>query len=203
MTGCSAGKGVAETSTEIVAETEMQESATETASSEMGVQEVETEAGAGETASREPVTETSANENSGSLKEIGSLLGMQDSDTASMFGGGEENWTEDSSFYIGRIFQVELYGETYSVHTTCSEEGIVESVSTWIVSGERKVEDEETEKWVERITAETGVEPTDRNVYSEGGSRQKTWEKNGKIVTLHCMEDILSISFQNMKGELK
>lgn len=43
------------------------------------------------------------------LKDLADLLGMKDEETAEMFGGGEENWTADHSFYIGRIFEVGLY----------------------------------------------------------------------------------------------
>ena len=32
------------------------------------------------------------------LKDIAGMVGMVDKDTAGLFGGGEENWTEDRSF---------------------------------------------------------------------------------------------------------
>ena len=44
------------------------------------------------------------------LGALVSLLGMKDEDTAGLFGGGEENWTEDKSFYIGRRFAADVYG---------------------------------------------------------------------------------------------
>ena len=81
-----------------------------------------------------------------SLEDLAALLGMQDSETESLLGGGEENWTEDHSFYIGRIYQAEMYGETYPVYTTCSSQGIVDSVSLRIVSGERQVTSEEVQE---------------------------------------------------------
>lgn len=52
-----------------------------------------------------------AEEKQQSPGDIAVLLGMQDSETEEMFGGGKENWTEDRSFYIGRIFQTELCGK--------------------------------------------------------------------------------------------
>lgn len=138
----------------------------------------------------------------GTFASVSVLLGMQDSETESMLGGGEENWTEDRSFYIGRIFQAEIYGEICPVYTTCSKEGVVESVSLQIVSGERKVTEEEVEQWAERISDYTGVDSSEESGFSEGGSRQRSWRKDGKIVTLRYMADNLSISFQNLVGEL-
>lgn len=49
-----------------------------------------------------PETETSAEETvseAADLKDVAGLVGMKDEATADLLGGGEENWTEDSSFY--------------------------------------------------------------------------------------------------------
>lgn len=137
-----------------------------------------------------------------SLEDAAGLLGMKDSETAEPFGGGEENWTEDHSFYLGRIFQAELYGEACSVHTTCSKEGIVDSVSIWAVNGERQVTDEEVKQWTEQITEQTEAEPSTDPGPSEGGSVQTRWKKDGKIVTMDHMKDILTIRIQELKGEM-
>ena len=147
-------------------------------------------------------TESAGKENSVSLEDVASLLNMQDNETAELFGGGEENWTEDRSFFIGRIFQVEMDGETYPVYTTCREDGIVESVSMWAVNGQ-PVEDTDVQKWTEQITEQTGISPVEDSTVSEGGSQKKTWSKDGKQVTMHYMTDIMTISIQNMIGELK
>lgn len=137
-----------------------------------------------------------------SLEDLAALLGMQDSETEDLLGGGEENWTEDHSFYIGRIYQAEMYGETYPVYTTCSSQGIVDSVSLRIVSGERQVTSEEVQEWTERLTEQTGVSPVEDEARSEGGSLQKRWRKDGKVATMDQMEDILTISLQKSAGEL-
>lgn len=147
--------------------------------------------------------ETVHQEEGGTLKEVADLLGMMDGETKSMLGGGEENWTEDRSVYIGRIFQAEVYGETYPVYTSCSREGVVESVSMKIVNGERSVEETEIQEWTDRITEYTGVAPAEEQKFSEGGSRQKSWRSNGRIVTMYYMKDNLSISFQELVGELE
>lgn len=93
-------------------------------------------------------TESTSKENSVSLEDVASLLNMQDNETAELFGGGEENWTE-------------------------------------------------------QITEQTGISPAEDSTVSEGGSQKKTWSKDGKQVTMHYMTDIMTISIQNMIGELK
>ncbi|MFR5633762.1 MAG: hypothetical protein ACLUFH_12370 [Monoglobales bacterium] len=137
------------------------------------------------------------------LGEISAFLGMYDSETKDMFGGGKENWTEDRSFYIGRIFQTELYGENCSVYTTCSEEGKVDSISIKIVNGERPVTEEEIQKWTDRISDETDSEFTEDDNVSKSRNRQRVWRKDGKIVTMNYAEMSLTIHFQKTIGELK
>ena len=80
------------------------------------------------------------------FQELAALLGKQDPETANLLGGGEENWTEDKSFYIGRIYQVQLFDAQYPVYTGCDENMIVNSVSIWLANGERKVSKEEVEQ---------------------------------------------------------
>lgn len=151
----------------------------------------------------EPLEEEKKTAQGGSsLEDLAALLGMEDSETENLLGGGAENWTEDHSFYIGRIYQAEMYGESYPVYTACSSQGIVDSVSLRIVSGERQVTNEEVREWTERVTEQTGVSPVEDEVRSEGGSLQKRWRKDGKVVTMDQMGDILTISLQGSVGEL-
>lgn len=191
-----AGCGEAEETAESIESTESIESIESTESTES------TESAESIAAEESSQAEAPEGETPGELAEIGSLLGMNDSETKDMLGGGAENWTEDRSFYIGRIFQAQAYGETYPVYTTCSPEGIVEAVSMRIVNGERPVEEDEIRIWTERISAEAGAPDSGEERYSEGGSRQKNWRKDGKIVTMYYMEDNLTISFQKLVGEL-
>ena len=158
-----------------------------------------------ESLTEDPAQDTQSPEksNEADLASLKDLPGMTDEETADMFGGGEENWTEDKQFYIGRIFLISLYGEEYQMYTTCSEEGIVESVSVWIVSGERAVTDEETETWVGRITELMGTEPVYDGESSEAGSRNWKWLADGSSAAVYRMEDTLTLSFQPAVGELK
>ena len=153
-----------------------------------------------ESTASERETEADNEDNLGGLME---LLGMKDEDTADLFGGGEENWTEDRSFYIGRIYQVDLLGESCGVYTTCGQDGTVESVSIHIVSGERKVTDEEVKEWQEQITLLMGTEPVSDGELSEGGSKNIRWVADGKSATMYRMEDNLSVSLQPAVGELE
>ena len=140
---------------------------------------------------------------SAQLKDVAAMVGMKDEETADLFGGGEENWTADKSFYIGRNYQVDLYGDTYKVFTTCGEDKTVESVSIWIVGGERQVTDEEAKEWENRVTDMMGAEPTKDAGVSEGGSKNTRWTADGMAAGMNQMADILTISFQPAVGELK
>ena len=141
-------------------------------------------------------------ENAG-LAELKDMLGMKDADTAGLLGGGEENWTEDQSFYIGRNYQTELYGIPCKVFTTCGEDRTVESVSVWIVSGEREVTEQEVEEWADRITEMMGVQPSEEGEVSEGGSKNRKWLADGVIASMNQMSDILTVSLQPAVGELE
>ncbi len=137
------------------------------------------------------------------LEEIASMPGMKDEETAELFGGGEENWTEDGEFYIGRIYQVQLYENPCQVFTTCRDDGTVESVSVWIVGGERDVTEEEVQLWKERVSSLMGTEPSTSEEPSEGGSIHSRWTANGMAAAMYQMKDILTVSFQPAVGELK
>lgn len=137
------------------------------------------------------------------LEELAGLLGMADSETADLFGGGQENWSAGNQFYIGRNYRIDLYGTQYTAHTSCDTERRVSAVSVWIVSGERQVTDGEVQAWIERITEMTGTEPVYDNESSEAGSRNCKWLADGRIITMNRMADILSINFNPAVGEMK
>ena len=153
-----------------------------------------------------PETETSAEETvseAADLKDVAGLVGMKDEATADLLGGGEENWTEDRSFYSGRTYNVQLFDVPCQVFTTCGQDNTVESVSVWIVSGERQVTDEEAKEWESRVTEMMGTEPVYDKGISEGGSQNCRWNANGMAATMNRMADILTVSFQPAVGELK
>ena len=136
------------------------------------------------------------------FQELAALLEKQDPETANLLGGGEENWTEDKSFYIGRIYQVQLFDAQYPVYTSCDENMIVNSVSIWLANGERKVSKEEVEQWVQRLTEFAGTEAVYDEISSEAGSKKWKWKLEDKFLSLMWTGDILNISMNPAVGEL-
>lgn len=136
------------------------------------------------------------------FQELTALLGKQDPETANLLGGGEENWTEDKNFYIGRIYQVQLFDAQYPVYTSCDENWIINSVSIWLANGERKVSKEEVEQWVQRLTEFAESEAAYDEISSEAGSKKWQWKLEDKFLSLMWTGDILTISMNPAVGEL-
>lgn len=136
------------------------------------------------------------------LEKIAELLGKSDLQAAEAFGGGEENWTEDKSFYIGRIYKVKLFDEEVKVYTTYDDQELVNAVSVWLVNGEREVKEEDSLQWVERLNEFTGTKPDLRDTSSEAGSKNWKWFLGDRAVTLNWLEDMLTISMNVVVGEL-
>ena len=173
------------------------ESAAETESMAETQPAEQTEAGAQETATGQNTDPQTA------LGEMEALLGMQDEETADLLGGGEENWTEDKSFYIGRHYEVEMGGTVYQVHTSCDDAKTVNSVSVWLSDGERSVPQEEVDQWVQILNEFTGTEPVYDETTSEAGSKNWKWMADGNIITLNWLDTIFTISMNPAVGELK
>ena len=174
---------------------------TESAAETEGMAETQpaeqTEAGAQETVTGQNTDPQTA------LGEMEALLGMQDEETADLLGGGEENWTEDKSFYIGRHYEVEMGGTVYQVHTSCDDAKTVNSVSVWLSDGERSVQQEEVDQWVQILNEFTGTEPVYDDTSSEVGSKNWKWMADGNIITLNWLDTIFTISMNPAVGELK
>ena len=173
------------------------ESAAETESMAETQPAEQTEAGAQETVTGQNTDPQTA------LGEMEALLGMLDEETADLLGGGEENWTEDKSFYIGRHYEVEMGGTVYQVHTSCDDAKIVNSVSVWLSDGERSVPQEEVDQWVQILNEFTGTEPVYDDTSSEVGSKNWKWMADGNIITLNWLDTIFTISMNPAVGELK
>lgn len=137
-----------------------------------------------------------------SLSELTGLLGMNDEDTARLFGGGRENWSADRTFFVGRTYEIMLHGQPCRLFTICSRDKIVEAVSLWVIGGERPVTERDAAAWAAYVTAMMGTEPTLDPDISEGGSRNRRWNAKELIAVMHQMPDILTISIQPAVGEL-
>lgn len=182
-----------------VAETE---SAVETESAAEQENPAET-AGSSETESSSQAETDEAAPSEAALEDLWGMLGMADAETADLFGGGEENWSADKEFYIGRMYQVNLFEETYPVYTSCDDAGTVNSVSVWISNGEKEVTGEYAEQWADRLTEAAGVEPVYNETESEAGSKNWKWVFDGKIISMHWLENLLSVDMNPAVGELK
>ena len=136
------------------------------------------------------------------LSELTILLGMDDRETARLFGGGTENWSADRTFFVGRTYEIMLHGQPCRLFTICGRDKTVDAVSLWVVGGERPVTDADVKTWTDCITAMMGMEPTLDREISEGGSRNRRWTDKDMSVVMHQMPDILTISIQPAVGEL-
>lgn len=149
-----------------------------------------------------PVGMETAEDDSKKLKSLTEIPGMKDRETANLLGGGEENWTEDRSFYIGRSYKTQLYGEDCSVFTLCGEDSgrTVESVSVWVVNGEREITEEESQLWLDRVSEVMDSQPFCKYQSVESGARSWKWKTDGMAASMYRMNDILTISFQPAAG---
>lgn len=138
-----------------------------------------------------------------SLEELTALLGMGDKDTAELLGGGEENWSTDKELYIGRIYQINLYDESFPVYTTCDDQGIVNAVSVWLSNGEREVQENEVNLWIERITEYAKVDPIEGMKYTDVKGSNWKWITDGNIISLKWRENLLTININPAIGELQ
>lgn len=137
------------------------------------------------------------------IAEAADLIGKADADIADAFGGGEENWTEDHSTYIGRMYAAELYGELVTIHAVCGEEKTVDAVSIWITDGEQEVADDLVTTWQERITEYTGAEMQDQGTAEESGTQSWKWNTRDTFYTLRLLDNILTLDINPAVGELK
>lgn len=139
----------------------------------------------------------------GVFETLESLLGLRDEEAAGYFGGGEENWTADKSFLIGRIYHISLFDTPVNIYTTYLDDNTVASVSVWVTDGTRQVAEDEVNTWVERVSQYAGAEPVCDDTTSEGGSRIWKWTKDDVRMDLHWLGDVVTIEFRRSVGELK
>lgn len=136
------------------------------------------------------------------LADIEALLGMTDEESSAYFGGGEENWTADKSFYIGRSFDIELNGKAVVLHTSCDNDKLINSVSIWLNDESQPATEDDAESWVAYLNAYAGSEAEYDGTSSESGSKVWRWKLDETFMALHWTGDILSLSMNPAVGEL-
>lgn len=137
------------------------------------------------------------------FEALQALLGMEDSEAAEQFGESQENWTEDKSTFIGRIYRVSLLEHPMNVFTSYSQENKVASVSAWVTDGSREVTEDEVHFWVEQVSSYAASEPIYDGTSSEGGSRNWKWKSGDTFVSLRWLGDIVTIEMVPAVGELR
>lgn len=149
-----------------------------------------------------PTEETAPALAEATLEELEALLGMEDSQAAEHFAGGEENWTADKSFLIGRIYHVSLWDRPVNVYTNYSDDSKVVSVSAWLTDGTWEVTEDDVQTWIQKIDDYTGSDPVYDGTTSEAGSKNWKWKHDDTFITLHWLGDIVTVEFQPAVGEL-
>ena len=61
----------------------------------------------------------------GVLAECMALMDKDDAETMTLLGGGRENRTEDGQFLLGRVYEVNVFGEPTQVFTVYDDDGSV------------------------------------------------------------------------------
>ena len=113
---------------------------------------------------------------SGELLALAGLLGKTDDEAAEVFGGGEENRTEDGKALVGRSYETTLFGKACSVHTSYDDNGLV-----WLVLAEpRELAAQELR---ERICAVTGSRPEEALEKMPEETLEETLEETGESGT--------------------
>ena len=136
------------------------------------------------------------------LSAAADLIGQADADVKDLFGGGEENWTEDQSTYIGRIYTAELYDVPVTIYTACDADNLVSSVSIWISDGTQAVSEEQLAAWQGYISDATGVSMEEMPVSEESGTQSWRWQVENTFYTLRLLGDILTLDLLPAVGEL-
>ncbi len=136
------------------------------------------------------------------LSAAADLIGQADADVKDLFGGGEENWTEDQSTYIGRIYTAELYDAPVTIYTTCDADNLVSSVSIWISDGTQAVSEEQLSAWQGYISDATGVSMEEMPVSGRIGHTILAVAGGKYFYTLRLLGDILTLDILPAVGEL-
>lgn len=204
LTACgttTTGNDIAETQTK---ETQIEETVTQETpeTEEQTVVSTETDAATDtETDETVPAETESETAQDVTMDDIAALLEAEDDKVADFLGGGEENWTDDKSFYIGRIYNTSLDGNDIKVLTSV-EDNVVKAVSVWLEDGEQTLAEEDVQNWVSYLTSWIGTEAEYDDTTSEAGSKIWKWKLDETFVKLFQNGDILTVTLNPAVGEL-
>lgn len=133
-------------------------------------------------------TDAALEETQNTLEELADMVGKSDDDTAGMLGGGEVNMASDGTTQIGRIFTVQLFGETVEAGTLLDEAGNVSTVTM-------QLENPDASVYEEQIVSIYGEPSSSSDEPSEGGATWKDWTVNGTLMRLYQQYELSALEF--------
>ena len=145
---------------------------------------------------------TAADSDSLSFSDLSQLLGKSDADVTQLLGEGQENFSADGSFFIGRIYQPTVHDTKLQMYTICADDEAhtVDSLSLWITDGSTPVSDDTVSSWVDALTQHIGADPTITELSEESGTRTWRWTTDETIWSQQLLENILTLSVQPQLG---
>ena len=120
------------------------------------------------------------------LKECINLIGKSNAESAEMLGGGEENIAGDGTTKIGRIYHVELFGETIEVGTLYDENERVMDVIMQLEKGD-------VDTYANELISLYGEPMSSDDELSEGGATWKTWNVQDATIQLYKQSGLVSL----------
>ncbi|MBS5982863.1 MAG: hypothetical protein KIC67_09660 [Clostridium butyricum] len=128
------------------------------------------------------------------LKECINLIGKSDAESAEMLGGGEENIAGDGTTKIGRIYHVELFGETIEVGTLYDENERVMDVIMQLEKGD-------VDTYANELISLYGEPMSSDDELSEGGATWKTWNVQDATIQLYQQSGLVSLEITQNYSE--
>ena len=124
-----------------------------------------------------------------SLVGVGDMLGKTDDEVKDLYGGGEENKSEDGTAILGRAYEAELDGKAVTIETVYSEEQTVDAASV--------VYSDATADEIEAILTETYGDAEVVGEQDSANEEYLRWEKDGVYISLYTSYDITAVEFSS------
>lgn len=114
------------------------------------------------------------------------LLGKDDEQSKDFFGGSEVNKTSDGEYLIGRIYNINIFGEETQLFTSYDANGVVNSIN-FMLAGKT------VDEYASAITEVLG-QPTEINdTPTEGGSTYTLWTIGDDLFYLYSGYDVITV----------
>lgn len=128
------------------------------------------------------------------LEQCFQLLGRDDAGAAAFFDGGTENIAGDGETLIGRIYSVDLFGETTQPSTMYDENGLVFMVNISMGNPDAGV-------YAEQLRELYGEPAEKHGTPSEGGTTWEQWDMDGIQLRLFQDYELATIEITCMPDE--